>query len=150
MVGDEAIGISDSSGNVLTANSITDASKDIVLSKKAKENIIRVNTITENKIGLMLEEVQNNFIYWNNFINNTVQANGTSGENFFNSTWVGNFWSDYDGEDLDRDGIGDSPYFLSQGEGTDYPTIKGPRTVILTGRIAQLRRTTVKHSLETL
>jgi len=64
-----------------------------------------------------------NIVYHNNFINNTL-----GGQDVCNNTWDygypsgGNYWSDYNGTDMDGDGIGDTPYNLSGGDNQDrYP-----------------------------
>ena len=55
-----------------------------------------------------------NTLYHNNFINNTKQVK----IGFLDHTdqWdngkEGNYWSDYNGTDADRDGIGDTPYMM--------------------------------------
>lgn len=36
----------------------------------------------------------------------------------------GNYWSDYDGVDLDNDGIGDTPYWVTGFAKDDYPLMK--------------------------
>jgi len=33
----------------------------------------------------------------------------------------GNYWSDYDGLDVDDDGIGDTPYAIESNAQDDYP-----------------------------
>jgi LPXTG-motif cell wall-anchored protein len=35
------------------------------------------------------------------------------GTNFWDNGSVGNYWSDYNGSDLNMDGIGDTPYFIN-------------------------------------
>ncbi|EMR74523.1 parallel beta-helix repeat (two copies) [Thermoplasmatales archaeon SCGC AB-540-F20] len=65
----------------------------------------------------------NNIIYHNNFINNSL-----GGHDECSNIWDygypsgGNYWSDYNGTDMDGDGIGDTPYNLSGGDNQDrYP-----------------------------
>ena len=72
----------------------------------------------ESKIGRSKKgpAAYNNSVYHNNFINNTQQAidwNWLS-TNYWDYGGEGNYWSDYGGADWNFDGIGDSPYFLSE------------------------------------
>lgn len=63
----------------------------------------------------------------NNFLNNSfdIAYNGSINHNTFN----GNYWSDYSGYDLDRDGIGDVPY--NPVKLFSYLVNKSPEAIIL-------------------
>lgn len=67
------------------------------------------NQFTENGWGikLMANCVQNNFAQ-NNFVANTFPV-ATNSRNSY-STFTQNYWSEYSGYDLDRDGLGDVPF----------------------------------------
>jgi len=67
------------------------------------------NDLTENgwALKLMANSIDNHFER-NNFIGNSFQVTTNSRHNF--SYFKGNFWSDYSGYDLDRDGAGDVPF----------------------------------------
>ncbi|MGA1822600.1 MAG: putative Ig domain-containing protein [Thermoplasmatota archaeon] len=63
-----------------------------------------------------------NLIYYNNFIDNGrdgIQAYDVSGQNRWNSSDHGNYWSDWTSPDTDSDGIVDTPYSTA-GKGKDY------------------------------
>jgi len=51
-------------------------------------------------------------VYHNNFINSTIQVHSVGSEDVWDNGCEGNYWSDYNGTDLDGDGIGDTllPY----------------------------------------
>ena len=95
----------------------------------ALNNTIRGCNISNNFYGLHQDNLANdNSIYHNNFINNTIQAYDMG-----NNTWDngypsgGNYWSDFDepsegAYDNNSDGIVDSPYNISGGSNQDlYP-----------------------------
>jgi len=69
----------------------------------------------------------NNSIYHNNFVNNTNQTDTYNSVNVWDDGYPsgGNYWSNYNGIDSNRDGIGDTPYvisYLTDGNITDnYP-----------------------------
>lgn len=107
------------------------------------------NTISKNVWGILCINSNNNFIYCNDIINNTISAikisscgintfyynnfidNGVhvEGNSIAVQLWYndyfqhGNYWDNYYGDDLNDDGIGDWPHFVS-GEVEDlYPLI---------------------------
>ncbi len=83
------------------------------------------NDITNNGIGLQINSgSNNNNVLNNNFVSNTVQARnyGTNNSFYDDKPIGGNYWSDYTGVDVDRDGFGDTPYNIT-GITDNYPYI---------------------------
>jgi len=87
------------------------------------DNTIRFNDIYNNKYGLYVDPSENNLIYMNNIMNNTYQAyfRGTIHPNSWDNGTFGNYWSDYNGTDANRDGIGDTPYYINDDNIDHYP-----------------------------
>ncbi|MCD6448785.1 MAG: right-handed parallel beta-helix repeat-containing protein [Thermoplasmata archaeon] len=75
--------------------------------------------IEENGYGIYAESSYNNLIYFNDILNNSISAYD-NGENSWDNGNVGNYWSDYDGSDENKDGIGDEPYCIEGGDNCDY------------------------------
>ncbi|MEM3711992.1 MAG: NosD domain-containing protein [Thermoproteota archaeon] len=111
--------------------------------------------IRNNQIGVKLDFAKDNLIY-NNFFNNTkilVHGNFTLkaknceafGAMFYPSKWNiekhegknivggkyigGNYWDDYNGTDIDDDGVGDRPYVIDEYSMDNYPLIK-PKVLV--------------------
>jgi parallel beta-helix repeat protein len=78
-------------------------------------NVFSYNLFKDNQMyGLSLSEYSDgNLIYKNIFLNNSDHANDGSVSNYWDNGTVGNYWDDYEGLDLNGDGIGDSPYNIS-------------------------------------
>lgn len=90
------------------------------------ENItIKDNTITKNGKGINLtltnSAVHNNTIFHNNFLNHSIQQTSSLFENIWDNRCEGNYWSDYNGSDVDGDGIGDTPYVIDVNNTDHYP-----------------------------
>lgn len=84
-------------------------------------NTVRGNSFVDNIHGLNLLSGYNT-LYHNNFINNSVHVFTHPGyvgmvtrgslSNFWDNGVEGNYWSDYNGTDVDYDGIGNGSYVV--------------------------------------
>lgn len=132
------------SDNIIKENTITNVdtystSSGIRLGKHSsnpENNEIYRNTIQDNSVGCYLDAVTGNFVYLNNFIDNTDQYAGTLGQyispeqltyeyqgNEYTG-YLGNYWSDYSGVDVSPvDGIGDTTYTDGLNDIDYYPLI---------------------------
>lgn len=123
-----------SSSNGVTKNKITNNGYGILVYYYCSNNNIVGNNIVDSFCyGIWLGSSSNNFIYHNNFVNNTVQAYFyTSEANVWDNGYPssGNYWSDYAGVDVKKgsgqdrlgsDGIGDTPYFIDVNNRDRYP-----------------------------
>jgi parallel beta-helix repeat protein len=95
-----------SDGNTVYENTITKNDEGIHLFSDF--NSIYENTIADNWAGIFSLGSEGNIIYRNNFINNTVQVDMGASVGVWDNGAEGNHWSDYDGQDLNGDGIGDT------------------------------------------
>ena len=76
-------------------------------------NTFSNNLIAYNGIGIrFLNDWKGNKFKANRFIDNLTQVVVSSGKTANRNIWEGNHWSDYEGFDQDRDGVGDTPYEL--------------------------------------
>jgi len=83
-------------------------------------NILTSNVIANSsEIGILIDGSYGNLIY-NNCFNNTENVEDEY-MNTWNSSETGNYWSDYEGQDADGNGIGDIPYVINSNTGSmDY------------------------------
>ncbi|UCG70960.1 MAG: right-handed parallel beta-helix repeat-containing protein, partial [Thermoplasmata archaeon] len=128
---------SSSSENTVSNNSINwNEYNGIELSMNSNANTITYNTISHNNdYGIYITGSVQNRIYHNNLDTNTNQAlddtnNGNQWDNGY--PLGGNYWSDYNGIDLNStptqdvpppDGIGDTPYIIDPDSRDNYPLI---------------------------
>lgn len=119
------ISLIDSSNNSINGNNITGGRYGILIKSGSNHNAISNNMIQRShRSGVFISRSGGNRIYGNTF-NSATNANDYSG---FNS-WEGNYWSDHEGRDLNRDGIGDSPYLkiiTDSGSRDSRPLISPP------------------------
>jgi nitrous oxidase accessory protein len=74
---------------------------------------IRGNRIAFNDIGIsFLSNRPGNLFHDNRFLSNTQHVAMRLFESAARAEWNGNYWDDYEGFDLDSDGIGDRPHIL--------------------------------------
>jgi len=109
------------SHNVANGNtgSLGSQGKGVLLnyySTGSDNNVITHNHLEDNTAYgiLMQSNCDNNDAYRNAIIDCNNQADDSgSGNDWFDSTEKGNYWSDYTGVDADPNGIGDSDYVIS-------------------------------------
>jgi len=120
--------------NVVSHNDISNTGVGILLEGACK-NLIFANTLSNNDKGISIKQynaeigddlvdADDNWIYHNNFIDNTQQAYDECDNLWYRPLKLeGNYWSDYTGEDNQWPfGIGDTPYNIPGGNNQDlYP-----------------------------
>jgi parallel beta-helix repeat protein len=108
-----------SRNNVLQANVINSSYNGISLHYSSDNNTIANNEV--GRIGswtILLDESNENVAFSNSFVDPIIEAYD-NGMNYWNLGGHGNYWGDYEGQDKDGDGIGDTPYHILP-RGTDY------------------------------
>jgi len=115
----EGIRIDFSSNNQISDNIISNNDYGIRLFT-SNINLVSSNTAISNYYGIYLQSSNNNTIYHNNF-NNTDQVWSDSINTWDDNTAEGNYWSDYAGQDMNRDGIGDTSYVINVENKDNHP-----------------------------
>jgi nitrous oxidase accessory protein NosD len=78
---------------------------------------------------MQIEMSHSNLIYYNNFfkLGSQVMFIGAEYVNFWSNGTHGNYWSDYKGTDLESDGVGDVPYYVTELNFDPYPLMTDPQ-----------------------
>jgi len=147
----DGIFLSSSENNQITNNKISDSGKVIYLGGvthhlngrgvclcSSNKNTIIKNELSNNAgHGIDISWSEDNLIYLNNFIKNNGNVVAYNSSNSWNSFeeitypynentytgYMGNYWSDYRGGDVDGNGIGDTSYSINS-EKDNYPLME--------------------------
>jgi len=119
------IWLDSSYGNSISGNRIACENTGIFLGF-SDGNSIFANHVIENNEGMSIYESYYNDIYHNNFINNKIQVDKSYSVNTWDDGYPsgGNFWSNYNGTDLNHDDIGDTPFVIDANNTDRYPLRK--------------------------
>lgn len=95
----------------VSENEIVDNSRGIYFENNYDSAFFK-NTIAGNNTGIEIKQVsKNNAVFQNNFIANVRQIrNLGENSNLFDDTKQGNYWDDYRGIDVNKDGVGELHY----------------------------------------
>jgi parallel beta-helix repeat protein len=112
-----AISLDLTSQNVISDNNVTGG---IALSYSSFNVVVR-NNITTQFLGVSCMKSLSNSFHHNNFVNNARPVFTDTSANFWDDGLEGNYWSNYNGTDSDRDGIGDAKYAIDMNNQDNYP-----------------------------
>ncbi|MBL6957928.1 MAG: nitrous oxide reductase family maturation protein NosD [Rhodospirillales bacterium] len=109
------IGLKESSDVTIEGNDIVYSATGLYLDVSPFQpdttNRIRNNLFAFNSIGVLFHnDWQGNIFQDNRFEDNYVQVSVNAKASARRNAWDGNFWDDYAGFDLDRNGIGDTAH----------------------------------------
>lgn len=111
--------------NIVVDNTIQGHWKGVVLQGEMRnlitDNVIKNNLLSNNTIAISMYLSAFNLFYHNNFVDNEDQIENYESENIWDYLAEGNYWSDYDGVDMDNDGIGDLAYVIDQDNRDNFP-----------------------------
>lgn len=94
-------------GNVIADNAVG------IFMEALRKSTLEHNLLAGNDVALkVFSSAAENHFEQNNIIDNLspMELVGSRSENLWNGSSAGNYWSDYEGFDLDGDGVGDVPY----------------------------------------
>jgi parallel beta-helix repeat protein len=104
------------SNNMIFGNNITGFSGQAVRTVfSCSNNTFYGNYMANNEFAIILQEgATNNKFYGNTFAADSCNVSVYDAEsNFWDNGSIGNYWGDYNGVDINSDGVGDSPYVLN-------------------------------------
>jgi len=122
----DGIYLRSSSNNFIVGNNITANNDDgILIAWSSNYNNIVGNNIANNNYGIYVLDSSENSIYHNNFSTNTKQVHSENSANLWSSDYPsgGNYWSDHNPPDEDKDKIGDIPYIINENNVDMFPLV---------------------------
>jgi parallel beta-helix repeat protein len=125
------MGFFSSNYNTISWNNVVNDMTSIRLDYSSGNNISRNNFIASENANVYLLDSSNNNILHNNFIKKTQQVvdhhwsipDVNASINVWDDGYPsgGNYWSDYNGTDVNHDGIGDTAYIIDANNLDHYP-----------------------------
>ncbi len=113
-----------SDGNMVSDNIIYSNYNGFHLYSSSK-NVISGNNVSANlNVGMYCSFDSANNTFYHNNVNNTKNVESDA-MNVWDYEGEGNYWNDYEGQDLGGDGIGDTPYTMNSYVQDNYP-LMGP------------------------
>jgi parallel beta-helix repeat protein len=118
-----------SNNNTVEENTITNVKATAIGFQYSNYNTITRNNISYSDLGTAIYGSSWNTISNNNYFYNKVQFGANE---WYYLTWGGNrsvntinenYWSDYNGTDINGDGIGDTPYIIDEYNQDNNPVI---------------------------
>ena len=133
IVSNNSIGIKTTGAGSIIINNDVNSNIKCGIQIESNNNTITQNNVHSNKGGGIYVYGYNDAVYLNNFINNKNNAGPAA---IWNSTekisyayngktyknYLGNYWSDYTGKDINGDGVGDIPHYAVGND--NYPLLK--------------------------
>ncbi len=112
-----------SNDNIITDNTACDNGINGIRLEDSSGNEVRNNIANKNSGGIVLQSSNNNVITKNNIVNNKNQAEiyDVTYTRYEYNNFDRNYWSDYTGEDKNKNGIGDEPYEIDEASKDRYP-----------------------------
>lgn len=114
----------EANNNEIAGNVVMNNKRYGIVLDKSVGNVLCKNIVEDNEYCIQLYGSNGNIAYQNNFLNNNVTVYPYSlSVNAFDNGSEGNYWSDYAGEDVDGDGVGDTSYIIDKNNQDRYPLI---------------------------